>query len=58
MDEHELDGGDLAGKLNLAPSTISNWIHGKTLPNYHQIKALSEVFDVSADSILDTKYDD
>ena len=49
---------ELAKKLGVRQSTISNWLHGKSLPSYHQIQALSNFFNVSADAICDTKFDD
>jgi len=59
MDEHEIYNQiELAEKIGVRQSTISNWLHGKSLPNYHQIGKLCKVFNVSADALCDTSFDD
>jgi len=59
MDEHEIYlQQELANKLGVKQSTISNWLHGKSYPNYHQIQKIANFFNVSADALVDTKYDD
>ena len=59
MDEfEEYDHKELGAKLNVDPSVISSWMNGSALPDYNQIKAISDFFKVSADAICDTEYVD
>ena len=43
----------LAEKLNITRQTVSNWETNQTVPDAYQLKDLSNVFQVSADEILD-----
>lgn len=59
MDEYEMYNQEaLANKLGTRQSTISNWLSGKTLPSYKQIQNISNLFNVSADALCDTNFDD
>lgn len=42
----------LAEQLKVAQNTISSWEHGKREPDTETIKALTEIFDVTADYLL------
>lgn len=42
----------IAKKLYVSRQTISRWEQGKTLPNIHVIKELSEVYDLSVDDLI------
>ena len=43
----------LAGKLNVARQTVSNWEIEETSPNPDQLKKLSNIFNISLDELLD-----
>lgn len=43
---------DLAKRLNVRQTTISNWENGKTEPDSATLQKLAEIFDVSVDYIL------
>lgn len=47
---------DLSFKIGVTRQTISNWELGSTSPNPEQLKSLSNVLNVSLDSLLDTKF--
>ena len=46
---------ELAGKVNVTPSTVYNWERGKFEPRYSQLRALSEAFGVAMDDIVPTE---
>ena len=58
MTENKISQQDLAEAIGVRQSQISNYLSGKCLPSYYQIQALSNFFNVSADQIVDTKFDD
>jgi len=59
MDEHgTYNKRELAEKLGVPKSMISDWMAGKSLPDCIQIQAVSNFFNVSADALCDTKFDD
>ena len=43
---------DLANKLNVEQATISQWEHGKRVPDSEILIKLSKLFDVSIDYLL------
>ena len=58
IDEHELTQSELAKKLNMAQSQISNYLNGKSKPGYDSIRELSRIFNISADAICNTTFED
>lgn len=50
---HQLSQVDLAKKLNLTKQTISNWESDTILPSIEKLIALSELFNVTTDFLLD-----
>lgn len=44
---------EVAKQLYVSRQTVSRWEHGKTLPNIHVIKKLSEIYDVSIENLTD-----
>ena len=58
MAEHNLTELELACFTKIEQSKISDWLLGKAVPNYDSLKVLSNYFDVSADMLLDTQFDD
>jgi transcriptional regulator with XRE-family HTH domain len=55
MHERRLSQLALSRMLGIRQSQISNWVAGKTLPNYTSIKLLCEKLNLSADELLDIK---
>lgn len=51
-EEKKLSQKRLAEQLKVAQNTISSWEHGKREPDTETIKALTEIFDVTADYLL------
>lgn len=43
----------LALKLNIAPSTLGNYIQNSREPDYETLKTLADFFNVSVDYLLD-----
>lgn len=58
MDEKDVDKKELAQAIGREVSVIENWFMGKNLPGAHALKDLADFFEVSADMLLDTKFDD
>lgn len=50
--ENKLSQERLAEKVGVTRQTISNWELGETSPNPEQLKALSQIFQVSIDELL------
>lgn len=53
--KNNLSQEDLAEKVGVARQTISKWELGETSPDLKQANILSEVFNVSIDSLLNNK---
>jgi transcriptional regulator with XRE-family HTH domain len=58
MQEKNINQIELAKALGIKQSQVSNWCNGKSKPNYDSIKKICDYFDVSADMVCDTKFDD
>ena len=52
MIEFDLNQTELANKIGLKQSQISEWLNGKSKPGYDNIKAICIALDISADRIL------
>ena len=52
MDKHGFNQLALSAAIGIRQSQISNYLNGKSLPGFYQIKALAEHFGVNADVIL------
>lgn len=50
--EHHLSQGDLAEKMDVSRQSISKWETGNSIPNLYKLVALSELFNVSLDTLL------
>ena len=50
-----LSQDELAEKLYVTRQAVSRWENGETIPNVDTLKLLSELFDVSIDTLLATK---
>lgn len=50
--EHELTQEELAKKLNVSRSTISNWENGRSQPDLESLLSLSDLFEISVDRLL------
>lgn len=52
MIDFNLNQSQLAEKIGLKQSQISEWLKGKSKPGYDSIKSLCLALDISADRIL------
>ena len=52
MIEFDLNQSELAKKIGLKQSQVSEWLNGKSKPGYDSIKAICIALDISADRIL------
>jgi transcriptional regulator with XRE-family HTH domain len=52
MQEHKLNQSQLSNLLGLRQSQISNWVNGKSLPNYSSLKILKEKLKLTAAELL------
>ena len=50
--EHHQSQGDLAEKLGVSRQSISKWETGSSIPDLDKLVALSELFDVSLDTLV------
>lgn len=41
LEKHGLEQKDLAKQVNVAPSTVSDWVNGKTYPRHKKLKAIA-----------------
>lgn len=53
LDEKNISQVTIADKLSISPSTVSNWVKGKTIPDINNLNNLSEMLDVSVDELMD-----
>lgn len=54
MYEHRLNQLQLANKLGVSPSQVSQWLEGKNYPGYAKLKLICEQFDIDANILLGT----
>ncbi len=52
LERHEITQKQLAEALNLAPTTIGNYIRGEREPDFEILKMLAAYFHVSTDYLL------
>ena len=57
-EENKLNQKELASKLLLTNSTISDWERGRTEPNIDQLIQLSNIFNCSIDYIVGRESED
>jgi len=50
--QSNLTGSELAVKLNISQSALSNWENGRHYPHLEDVIKISEFFDVSVDDLL------
>lgn len=50
--EHRLSQGDLAEKMGVSRQSVSKWETGNSVPDIDKLVALSELFDVSLDTLV------
>lgn len=55
-DKSNLTQEELAEKLGVSRAAIAKWESGGGIPNIQNIIAISELFDVSIDYLLKSKY--
>jgi Predicted transcriptional regulators len=54
---HKMTQNDFAKKLFVSRQTITKWESGESLPTIDNIKAISELFKISVDELLDLDID-
>ena len=52
MDSQQITMYRLAKELEVHPSTIKNWLSGKTSPQIEMLRKISKILDVSVDWLL------
>lgn len=55
MIDKNLNQTELANKVGIKPSQVSEWLSGKSKPGYDSLKAICVALDISADIILGLK---
>lgn len=53
LEERDFSQKQLAQELNLAPSTLGNYIRGIREPDFCTLKAVADYFQVSVDYLID-----
>ena len=51
MNKYGFTQTELADRLGMRQSQISNYLNGKSKPNYDTIREMSRVFSISADEL-------
>ena len=57
MIEKELNQSELASKIGVKQSQVSEWLSGKSKPGYDNLKAICVNLDVSGDFLLGVNQD-
>jgi transcriptional regulator with XRE-family HTH domain len=52
MEKRHISQTKMSRILGVAQGQISNWINGKSLPNYVSLKTLKEMFNLSIDDLF------
>lgn len=52
MIEYNLNQSQLASKLGLKQSQVSEWLKDKSKPGYNNIKLICQTLEISADRLL------
>lgn len=52
LEENNLTQTAFAGRVQVKPSQVSEWLKGKAKPGYDTLRAMSKAFDISADYFL------
>ncbi len=55
MVDYNLNQSQLARKIGVKPSQVSEWLSGKSKPGYDSLRAICLALDISADIILGLK---
>ncbi|MDR0916821.1 MAG: helix-turn-helix domain-containing protein [Oscillospiraceae bacterium] len=55
LDESGLSQKQLAAKLNIAPSTLGNYVRNEREPDFKTLKRFAEFFNVTVDYLLDNR---
>lgn len=53
LEEHEINQKEMAMELNIAPSTLSNYVRGLREPDFQTLKVIADYFQVTTDYLLD-----
>lgn len=53
IEENDLTQKQVAKELNIAPSTLGNYIHDSREPDFNTIKMIASYFKVSIDYLMD-----
>ena len=54
MYEHRLNQLQLANRLGVSASQVSQWLEGKNYPGYAKLKLICEQFNIDANVLLGT----
>lgn len=55
---NNISQADLARKMNVSLTTISNWETGYSKPDVEQLKKIAEIFNISTDSLLGVNFNE
>lgn len=53
MNEYNLNQTQLANKIGVKQSQVSEWLNGKSKPGYDSLRAICVALNISADVLLD-----
>lgn len=56
MIDYNLNQSQLANKIGIKQSQVSEWLNGKSKPGYDNFKAICLALDISGDRILGLEY--
>ena len=55
IEDRDMTQRELAAALNVAPSTMGNYVQNTREPDFATLKAIADYFDVSADYLLERR---
>lgn len=52
LEVNEMEQRELAKKLHVGASSVSDWVNGKTFPRHKRLKAIAKIFNVDVAELV------
>jgi transcriptional regulator with XRE-family HTH domain len=52
LDQHGMEQKDLAKKLGVAPSSVSEWVTGETFPRHRRLAAIARALKTTVQELV------
>ena len=53
LEDKNISQVTIADKLEVSPSTVCNWVKGKTIPDIDNLNSISEILNITVDELMD-----